>query len=130
MITRIVFIVVAVSTTMLSGQSPATADWPQWRGPDRTGLSNETGLLKQWPAAGPPVVWTATNLGDGYGSIAVSGDRVFVQGMRGSRSIVSALNRADGKEVWSKTLGPARRPRSGTGAAQHADRRWRSCSTC
>src|SRR5688572_5879116 len=111
MITRVVFIVVAVSTVLssrvLSGQSPATADWPQWRGPDRTGVSRETGLLKQWPAAGPPVVWSAASLGAGYGSVAVSGDRVYVQGMRNSRSVVSALNRADGKLVWVRELGPA-----------------------
>ena len=96
MTTRIVLIVVAVSaavssavsSTVLVGQSPATADWPQWRGPDRTGLSRETGLLKQWPAGGPPVVWSAANLGAGYGSVAVSGDRVYVQGMRNSRSVV------------------------------------------
>ena len=30
------------------------SDWPQWQGPDRTGLSKETGLLKEWPAGGPP----------------------------------------------------------------------------
>ena len=34
-----------------AGQSsPVNTDWPQWRGPDRTGLSKETGLLAQWPA--------------------------------------------------------------------------------
>jgi len=83
----------------------AAADWPQWQGPDRTRLSKETGLLKQWPAAGPPLVWTATGVGSGYGSMAVAGDRVFVQGVRGRNSVVIALNRADGKEVWSKALG-------------------------
>jgi outer membrane protein assembly factor BamB len=82
------------------------ADWPQWQGPDRTRISKETGLLKTWPASGPPVVWTATGLGGGYGSMAVVGDRVFLQGARGTNSMVMALNRADGKEVWSKTLGP------------------------
>ena len=83
----------------------AASDWPQWQGPDRTRISKETGLLKAWPAAGPPVVWTANGLGSGYGSMAVAGDRVFVQGTRGGNSIVVALNRADGKEVWSKALG-------------------------
>jgi len=83
----------------------AAADWPQWQGPDRTRISKETGLLKDWPAAGPLVVWTAAGLGSGYGSMAVAGDRVFVQGARGRTSVVIALNRADGKEVWSKTLG-------------------------
>jgi outer membrane protein assembly factor BamB len=81
------------------------ADWPQWQGPDRTRLSKETGLLKEWPASGPPLVWTANGVGSGYGSMAVAGDRVFLQGIRGRDSVVIALNRADGKEVWSKALG-------------------------
>ena len=83
----------------------AAADWPQWQGPDRTRVSRETGLLKEWPASGPTTTWTANGLGAGYGSMAVAGNRVFVQGMRGRNSIVIALNRADGKEVWSKVLG-------------------------
>lgn len=84
----------------------AAADWPQWQGPDRTRISKETGLLTEWPSGGPRVAWTASNLGTGYGSMAVAGDRVFVQGARGNSSFVVALNRADGKEVWSKALGP------------------------
>ena len=91
------------------------ADWPQWQGPDRNAVSKETGLMKQWPASGPAVVWTAAGLGAGYGSMAVAGDRVYLQGARASAtdsrrgsaqaSAVIALNRADGKEVWSKALG-------------------------
>ncbi len=90
----------------ISAQTPA-GDWPQWRGPERTGLSKETSLLRQWPASGPAAVWTATGLGGGYGSLAVSGDRVFVQGMRNAQSVVTALNRADGKVVWVRPLGQA-----------------------
>ena len=86
---------------------PAIADWPQWRGPERTGLSKETGLLTQWPASGPARVWSAANLGAGYGSVAVSGDQIFVQGSRSGQSIVSVLSQADGKGVWSKALGRA-----------------------
>ena len=82
-------------------------DWPQWQGPDRTGLSKETGLLQQWPSTGPAVVWSASNLGAGYGSLAVQGDRVFLQGSNGRQSAVFSLNRADGKGVWSKPLGAA-----------------------
>ena len=82
------------------------ADWPQWQGPDRARTSKETGLLKDWPTGGPPVVWTANNLGTGYGSMAVAGDRVFLQGARGNNSVVIALNRADGKELWAKPVGP------------------------
>jgi len=87
----------------LMGQTPVT-DWPQWQGPDRNGLSRETGLLPQWPASGPPVAWSVSTLGGGYGSVAIKGDRMFVQGAKGGQSIVYALNRADGKPVWSKPL--------------------------
>jgi outer membrane protein assembly factor BamB len=93
--------------SVLTGQTTQGNDWPQWRGPDRSGASKELGFLRQWPTSGPPVVWSASNLGAGYGSIAASGNRIFVQGMRNRQSVVSVLNRADGKEVWSKALGPA-----------------------
>jgi hypothetical protein len=56
-------------------QSPA--DWPQWRGPQRSGVSQETGLLQQWPASGPVVAWATASLGAGYGSVAVSGPHVY-----------------------------------------------------
>ena len=56
---------------VISGHSAVTADWPQWRGPDRNGISPETGLAQQWPASGPPVVWSANGLGAGYGTVAV-----------------------------------------------------------
>jgi len=85
----------------------SAADWPQWQGPDRTGMSKETGLLKAWPSKGPAVIWTSQGLGNGYGSMAVAGERVFLQGMSGGQSSVFALNRADGKVVWFKALGRA-----------------------
>src|SRR6266545_3453542 len=93
----------------LSRQSAggATADWPQWQGPDRTGVSKETGLLQQWPASGPPAIWSISGLGAGYGSIAVKGDRLFVQALHAAErtSTVASLNRADGKVVWRKSIG-------------------------
>jgi outer membrane protein assembly factor BamB len=93
----------------------AASDWPQWQGPDRTRVSNETGLLKEWPASGPPVAWTTTALGAGYGSMAVAGKHVFVQSTRGRDSVVIALNRADGKEVWAKALGASETNNRGPG---------------
>ena len=101
---------VLLSVAVLHG-----ADWPQWQGPNRTRVSPETGLLKEWPASGPPIVWTATGVGGGYGSMAIAGDRVFVQGVRGRNSAVIALNRADGKEVWSKALGATQTDDRGPG---------------
>ena len=99
---------VAAGAIALNGQGQSAAvDWPQWRGVARSGVSTETGLLRQWPAAGPRRLWSSSNLGNGFGSIAVRGDRIFVQGARNGQSSVAALNRADGKQVWVKALGPA-----------------------
>ena len=95
---------IAVAVTVVSN-SDAGGDWPQWRGPDRDGVSAETGLLKQWPAAGPPAVWTVSGLGKGYGSAAVAGDRLFVQGTEGSASVVFCLRRQDGGKLWARPLG-------------------------
>ena len=92
-------------TAALAAQPAADGDWPQWRGPDRNGISRETGLLQQWPSGGPAVVWSATGLGAGYGSVAVKDARVFVQGLRGRQSMVHSLDRTNGKYLWSKNLG-------------------------
>jgi outer membrane protein assembly factor BamB len=91
----------APPNTVPSGPS----DWPQWRGPQRNGLSKDTGLIKQWPSSGPRQNWSISGLGEGYGSLAVKGDRIFVQGTRGGASVVFCINRADGKTVWSAALG-------------------------
>ena len=50
--------VTAAAAALLLSLVACAADWPQWRGPDRNGISPETGLLKTWPKAGPPLAWT------------------------------------------------------------------------
>ncbi len=84
---------------------PDELDWPQWRGADRTGISEETGLFKEWPKGGPPAVWSISSLGRGYGSVAIRADRIYVQGSQGTNSVVFCLNRADGKTLWTRPLG-------------------------
>lgn len=88
-----------------SAAVPAQPDWPQWQGPERNNLSKDTGLLKQWPAGGPKALWKSGNLGNGYGSLAIAGDRVYVQGGRNGKSTVFALSRTDGRPVWNAPLG-------------------------
>ncbi|MBN9524137.1 PQQ-like beta-propeller repeat protein [bacterium] len=83
------------------------ADWPQFRGPARDGVSKEKGLLQSWPEKGPPLEWTATGIGGGYSTVSVSGDRIYTLGNRGKDSHVVAINRADGKVVWTAAVGPA-----------------------
>lgn len=107
--------IVAIVMVVMGAISASGQDWPQWRGPQRTGLSSETGLLKQWPAEGPRKVWSINGLGEGYGALAIKGDRILVQGTNGSASVVYCLNRADGKTIWSAALGPKRDESRGNG---------------
>src|SRR4051794_6727059 len=58
-------------------------DWPQWRGPNRDGISKEIGLLKEWPEGGPKPLWQARDIGDGYSTPAVVGDRLYLISNRG-----------------------------------------------
>jgi outer membrane protein assembly factor BamB len=90
-----------------SQPTATTVDWPQWHGPNRDNVSTETGLLKQWPSGGPKLVWTTRGLGSGYGSLAVKGDRIYVQGTKNNQSVVYSLDRATGKPVWNASLGRA-----------------------
>ena len=90
----------------LSAVAPA-ADAPQWRGPNRDGKFADTGLLQQWPAAGPRLVWKAQGLGEGYSSFAVVGNRLYTQGQQGNTEFVIAIDTATGKQAWKTPTGQA-----------------------
>lgn len=82
-------------------------DWPQWQGPDRTAHSKETGLLKEWPKEGPPVVWTAKGLGGGDSTPSVAAGRIYGMSHRGTDEYVWALSEKDGKEIWAVKIAPS-----------------------
>jgi outer membrane protein assembly factor BamB len=88
--------------------SALAADWPQFRGPDRTGVSKETGLLKTWPKNGPPLAWKYDKLGVGYSGPAIVGDRVYILGGLNETEYVIALDVKGGKvsEAWKTKVGP------------------------
>ena len=92
----------SASTFALSATADkqAPAEWFQWRGPNRDGISPETGLLQDWPKSGPPVAWRASDVGNGYSSFSASGGRLYTLGARGGNEYVIALDRATGKKVW------------------------------
>jgi len=91
----------AVLVCLLPGVAAVAADWPQFRGPDRSGISAETGLLRSWPEGGPEVLWS-TPMGQGYSSAAIHGGKVYVNDYDEATSdfLVRCLNLADGKELW------------------------------
>lgn len=89
----------------------AAADWPQWRGPDRSGVSKESGLLKQWPAGGPKLIWQANDLGDGYSTPVVVGDRIYMMSNTGmDNEFVQAISAGDGKVIWKTRVGKVGNP--------------------
>ena len=89
----------------------SAADWPQWRGPKRDGISEEKGLLKQWPNEGPKLLWKVADAGGGYSTPAVVGERLYLMGNRGiDEEFVQARSVADGKLLWSAAVGKVGHP--------------------
>lgn len=103
---------VFVSALICLSMIPTRADdWPQWRGPNRDGLSKETGLLKEWPKGGPKLLWENREVGSGYSSVAVVGDRVYTLANDTiENETVKVLSVKDGKEIWSTRIGKVGKP--------------------
>lgn len=78
----------------------------EWRGPDRTGTYNETGLLKKWPVGGPKLLWESPKMGDGYSSATVTDDAIYATGRKESSDVLTALT-LDGKIKWETVYGKA-----------------------
>ena len=97
-LSRLVLLTCALATTA------SALDWPQWRGPDRSDLSKEAGLLKQWPAEGPKQVWLFKNAGQGYSGPAIVGGKLFTLGTRDGKEILLSLDASTGKELWVHPL--------------------------
>jgi outer membrane protein assembly factor BamB len=100
---------------VLFASASLAADWPQWRGPDRTGLSKETGLMKTWPKEGPPKAWTASNLGIGFGTPVVAGGKVYGLGTRDGKDGLWALKESDGSELWFTPIDEPRKTNQNNG---------------
>jgi outer membrane protein assembly factor BamB len=97
--------VAAVAVVSLGNAGAANFDWPQWRGPDRSDVSKETGLLKKWPAEGPKRVWLYENAGNGYSGPAIANGKYFTIGTREGNECVLALDANTGKELWVAKIG-------------------------
>jgi outer membrane protein assembly factor BamB len=117
MITRLLYVGLILAVAMASmslADDKLFGEWPQWRGPNRDGISAETGLLKTWPEGGPKLLWEIKGLGIGYSSVAISGGKLYTMGDRSieeqSRSkktqCVIAYDLATQKELWTAKVGP------------------------
>ncbi|MHB1033777.1 MAG: PQQ-binding-like beta-propeller repeat protein [Pirellulales bacterium] len=99
-------VVSSVCLAMLAMSAIASAaDWPQFRGPNRDGVSTEKGLLQEWPEAGPPLAWKMTGLGRGYATVSIAGGKIFTMGDRGESQYVIAFDFNTHKELWATKVG-------------------------
>jgi outer membrane protein assembly factor BamB len=95
--------------------APAPAEWSQWRGANRDGLSAETGLLQEWPAGGPPLAWQTTGAGTGFSSFSTAAGRLYTLGARDDVEYVMAFDRATGRKLWETANGRRFRNEQGDG---------------
>ncbi len=84
----------------------AADDWPQWRGPHRDDVSQETGLLKTWPKDGPKLLWTFKDAGVGYSAPAIVGDTLYCMGADDKNDDIFALDMNTQAKKWSTPIGP------------------------
>ena len=103
----------------LGAAACTAADWPQFLGPTRNGVSTETGLKATWPKEGPPVVWQK-DVGEGFSGPVVVGDRVVLFHRVGDEEVVECMNTADGATKWKKGYPTSYRDAYGKGDGPRA----------
>lgn len=80
-----------VLCALLTAFSLSAQEIPQWRG-DRTGIYRETGLLKQWPAEGPALLWHYDGLGEGFSSVSIASGKIYVTGLSDGKGTLTVLD--------------------------------------
>ena len=98
------FAVVGVPSAQAKKEA-AKGHWSTWRGPNRDGLSAETGLLSSWQERRPKLAWKVKGLGNGLSSVAVTEGRIYTMGKRDGAIKMIALNSKDGAKIWESDIG-------------------------
>jgi outer membrane protein assembly factor BamB len=99
----LVFSILSTFVLLLPGISSGQ-EVLQWRGANRTGIYNESGLLKTWPETGPELLWEFDGLGNGYGSPVITKKNIFINGEIDTISYLFALD-LSGKYLWKSKIG-------------------------
>lgn len=96
-----VVLLLMVSTTgLLAADADAgSADWPCFRGPNHDDKSPDKGLLKAWPAEGPPKLWQFSGLGKGFSTVSVAGATIYATGDLDEQMTLFAIA-PDGTLKW------------------------------
>lgn len=102
--TTLLFASTIVLVASSFGSNVRAEDWPQWRGPDRTNRSSETGLFSTWGDDGPPLQWITEGLGSGYASVSVADGVIYTTGNFADSQSAVAMNAKTGKILWKKPI--------------------------
>ena len=94
----------ASALVLFAASAASGDDWPQWRGPDRAGISKEKGLLQSWPEGGPGQLWAIETPGKGFAAPSVVGDTIYLTGSVGKQGVLYALG-LDGEVKWQQLYG-------------------------
>lgn len=103
-----------ISALLLVTATTSAADWPQFLGPARNGISTETGLMKTWPAEGPKEVWRVKG-GVGMSGMAISGGKLMTLVQKDGQQWLLALDAKTGKSLWETPLAPEYKNQMGNG---------------
>jgi outer membrane protein assembly factor BamB len=102
---RLMYRLAASTALLFLVAFPARAgNWPQWRGPDGTGVSSETGLPVNWTTA-RGVVWKTDLPEWGDSTPAIWGDAIFVTTQHDEDLLLLKLDKASGRILWTRTVG-------------------------
>lgn len=101
-----VALVCSIALMLLAPPVLAENSWPQWQGPNRNGLNEESGLMQSWPEGGPKLVWMSRAGGEGYAGPAIVDGKLYTMGSREGEEQVIVLDIETGDEVWSAAIGP------------------------
>jgi len=93
------FLIFCALQVLNSQEKKPDFDWPQWRGPDRNGISKETNWSHDWPREGPRLLWKF-NMGSGFSPPSVSQGRVYIEGSREEKVYIYCLNAETGEKIW------------------------------
>lgn len=96
--------IIVFATVLFTASLCQAADWPQFRGLRRDGKSDETGLLKKWPEAGPKQLWSVDGLGEGYSSAAIAEGLVYITGKIGPTGYIFCFD-LNGQPQWKVPYG-------------------------
>lgn len=103
---KIECLIIMATILIAAGMELKAQDWPQWRGVNRNGVSNETGLNLNWSNKKPSLSWVFRQAGAGYSSPTVVGTTLYCQGAVDKKGFAFALDTKTGNLKWKQELGP------------------------